>query len=424
MDLRKVIEYFLTITITLVLTGYGFFQGLNIANLNISFSFFSVQALILDAISSSVAFTIFITIFGAFLIKEIYSNKEIPYAKKEKPLLAIIPVYNEADILHKSVEGLKDSDYENLDICVVCEEGDEASIDKADQLGCKTITNNYPGSKAGAINTAFEEFEDYSYYAIFDSDEQIQEDFLKKGVGLIQQGYEAFEGRRVPKTGGMVEAFSYCERFIFYLLFKFMELTGFHNLGSASVIMKRQVWEKTGGFDDMLTEDLDFHHKSFRANIDVVNDRRINTLMEAPHNWKDFWNQRKRWRMGWVQVLHKTLTGGYSNYKSLRGLYSTSRIIMGVVATISILILIPKILVLALLDLDTFYIAPLAILTFMTMAASYKDRNLASIEFIGPKALLSIAVLPLTSFLTLKSLIQYLIRGECEWYQVEKRSKE
>ncbi|MFW5929224.1 MAG: glycosyltransferase, partial [Halobacteriota archaeon] len=339
-------------------------------------------------------------------------------------LLAIVPIYNEAEILHKSVESLKRSSYEDVDVCVVCEEDDRESVERAMELGCDVLVNNHPGSKAGAINTAFEERTEYDYYAIFDADEEVVDGFLSKAVGTIEEGgHEAFEGRRIPETRGIVESFGYCERAVFYILFKFMEATGFRNLGSASVVMERDVWERTGGYDDMLTEDIDFHHKSYRARVDVANDRRVNTVMEAPHTWSDFWHQRKRWRMGWVQVLHKTLKGGYDNYLSLRGVYSTSRIFLGVLGTVSILVLVPKMLVLFLLDLDFFYLFPLVSLASVTALISLRDSRYDKVGFLGFNAVLSILVLPFTSFLALKSLVEYVVSGECGWYQVEKVSE-
>ncbi len=422
MDWRKPLEYLLTSVLTLAILGYGLISGLRMSSISVYTNYVDLQLFFLEAISSTLAFGVFISVFGFLLVKEVYSRDEIPVETDGGRLLAIIPVYDEANILHKSVRSLHRSSYEDVDVCVVCEEDDPESVARAEELGCEVLMNNYPGSKAGAVNTAFEELEGYDYYAIFDADEELQEDFLAKGVGTIQQGYEAFEGRRIPETDGLVEAFGYCERLVFYILFKFMEVTGFSNLGSASVIMEREVWEKTGGYDDMLTEDIDFHHKSFRAGIDVANDRRVNTVMEAPHSWRDFWLQRKRWRMGWVQVLHKTLAGGYDDYLSLRGFYSTSRILMGVVGTLSVMVLVPKIVVLFLLDLEVFYLFPLLAIVLVTALVSHRDSRFDKVSFLGFNAVLAVLVLPFASFLTLKSMVEYAVRGECGWYQVEKKS--
>lgn len=422
MGLRRGAEYAAVSVLAVLLLGYGLLQGLTMSRFFLDTRYFDLRVLFLDAISSTLAFGLFISIFGVLLLREVYANKQLPRTVNGGRLLAIIPVYNEANILHKSVESLQRSSYRNVDVCVVCESDDTESQERAKELGAEVLLNNYPGSKAGAINTAFEEKTDYDYYAIFDADEVVETDFLAHGVGIIQEGYDAFEGRRIPETAGFVEAFAYCERLVFNILFKFMEVTGFRSVGSASVIMKREVWEKTGGYDDMLTEDIDFHHKSFRAGVKVAKSRRCSTVMEAPHSWTDFWHQRKRWRMGWVQVLHKTLRGGYDNYLSLRGFYSTSRIIMGVIGTLSALILVPKILILFFLNLDLFSLFPLMAIVLVTALVSRRDSAYEKIDFIGFNAVLSVFVIPVTGFLALKSIVEYTVRGKCDWYQVEKKS--
>lgn len=398
---------------------WGFWQGLNVTAVTFDLLYFVVEVTVLDAVTSSMFFTAFVVVFGGLFLREVYSRSEQPRETDAGTVAAIVPVYKDAAVMENSVASLNDSEYEDVDVYVVCEEDDEESQEAAAELDCEMLLNQEPGSKAGAINTVFEQV-DADYYAIFDADETISADFLPAGVGYIEQGYEAFEGRRVPHPTGIVEAFAYCERIIFNIAFKFMEATRFRNVGSSSVILTREAWERTGGYDDMLTEDIDFHHKSFRAAISVAQDRRCTNLMEAPHTWTDFWNQRKRWRMGWVEVLHKTLVGGYDNYLSYRGIISTTRIIMGVIATISLLFLVPKFVLLLLLDLESIFLFPLASLAAVTALASWRDHQVHDIWFLGRWSLLTIVVVPVTGLIALKAIPEYVLTWEGEWYQIAK----
>ena len=76
-----------------------------------------------------------------------------------------------------------------------------------------------------------------------------------------------------------------------------------------------EAFETVDGYDDKLTEDIDFSHTCHRAGLEVTRRRAVANTMEAPHTLRDLWGQRKRWRIGHVQVLEGQLremaTGGF-----------------------------------------------------------------------------------------------------------------
>ncbi len=415
----KTVEYAGYIFLSTAVILYGLYSGLNITNTTIEAFFIAIDLAFIDAASSSIFFTAFLGITGLLLLKELYTGKSLVKEEDSDKLIAVIPVYNDPNVLKNSVESLNNSNYNDLEIVVVCEEEDEDSIEAAENLDCEVMLNDYPGSKAGAINTAFEKY-DEEYFAIFDADEIIDPNFLPYAVGSIEQGYDAFQGRRIPIPSGLVEGFAYCERVLFHSAYKISELSGFRNLRSSSTVMKKEVWEKVEGYENLLTEDLDFPHKCFRSGIRIKQDRRATNLMEAPHTWRDFWNQRKRWRMGQIQVLHKALKGGYPNNFSYRGFVSLSRLIFSVIVGFLILTMIPKFLILFLIGLEIIFLLPLATSVMLVLLVSKYDTRGGKTEFISWKSLMTPVVFVATGFLAVKSLLEYSITWEGEWYDVQK----
>ena len=412
-------EYFAYALLSSAVIFYGIYSGLSVTHMTLDAFFLAVDVVVVDAVTSSLIFTLFLSFTGLLLLVELYSRKSVPSKYDSGEALAVIPVYKDGNVLENSINSLNSSNYENLRIVVVCEPGDKESIEASEELDCEVLMNKYPGSKAGAINTAFESY-DADYFAIFDADEIISPEFVPHAVAHIEQGYDAFQGRRVPMPNGIVEGFAYCERVLFHTAYKLSELSGFRNLRSSSTVMTKDVWEKVGGYEDLLTEDLDFPHKCFREGINIRQDRRITNLMEAPHSWKDFWGQRKRWRMGQIEILHKALKGGYNNNFSYRGVVSLARLVFSVVVGFLLLAMVPKFLILFLLDANTIYLPPLAasvILTGLVSLRDYKDRG---IEYIGLKAFFTPIVFAVTGFIAVKSLAEYVLSWDGEWYRVTK----
>jgi hypothetical protein len=69
---------------------------------------------------------------------------------------------------------------------------------------------------------------------------------------------------------------------LFHASYKLIERVGFHNCRSSSTVFTREAFETVGGYDDVLTEDLDFSDKCYREGIPVVVSRYRTNSMEAP----------------------------------------------------------------------------------------------------------------------------------------------
>lgn len=429
-NLKKWIYNFfeLSTAILIVLTLFiiGLFRGLNVSELAIDMYWVSFEVMWLNAISTSIIFTIGVLFTGFLLYIEISTPKDHKTRTEGPSITAIIPVYKDHNVLHRSVESLADSTYTNLEIAIAYESNDSKTVEKSKQLQNKipNVTlaeNKYPGSKAGAIQTVVEESSS-DYFAVFDADEIIKSDFISTAMySMTEGGYDIFQGRRIPDPTGLVETLAYCERISYHASYKLVELTGFRNCRSSSTGFTRQAFDIVGGYDDMLTEDLAFAHKAYRHNLSVQQSRNYTSIMEAPHTFRDFWGQRKRWRMGQVETLHRSLSGTLTDGIWYRRYISIGRMTASMIGSIIIVVVISKLLILVLLGTTLFYLSPLLAVLIVALICGYVDKKNGDIDSIKYIGLLAPIVYPIFSILLVKSILEYLITWDGSWYHVEKQ---
>lgn len=426
---RKIIrtaEIVLTLVTFGILLMYGGWTGLSLKEYSLNLIFFVVDIVVADAVTSTLYFTAIVSITGLIMLRGALKKKEdwrsTYQGEKAK---AIIPVYRDAEVMHQSIETLAESNYSNLETLIVYEPDDKETKTRAEDLereyeNVEAMENGNPGSKAKAINYAVENTE-AEHYAIFDSDEEISPDFIPAAVSYLEEdGYDIFQGRRIPKPEDLVEAFCYCERALFHTTYSLARYTGFKSPRSSSTVMKKSSWKEVGGYSDMLTEDLDFPHKCYRAGLKVKQAYNYTNMMEAPHSFKDFWGQRKRWNIGQVQIAHKTLSGGFGNNLSIRGAISTFRSVFGIILAILLLPLVAKFILLLVFGFEAVYIPPLLALTLIPAFLSLIDSRDQEVQPLYFKALLSPFVIIVSGALMLKSVFEYVFSWNGEWYHVDK----
>lgn len=407
------------------LVAYGIYKGFTTRIISVDLFWISLELIWLNAVSASVIFSSIVALTGILLYYEVQKENSIEQIFDGDKITAIVPVYKDHSVLHRSVNSLKKSNYNNLSIKIACEPGDEMTISMAKELSkdrdnVEFIINQNPGSKSGAIETVVSN-DDANYFAVFDADEIIDKEFISSGMGaLCLEDYDVFQGRRIPEPTGIVESLAYCERVTYHASYKMVEITGFKNCRSSSTVFTRKAYDKVGGYDDMLTEDLAFAHKCYRKNISVKQSRNYTSRMEAPHNLIDFWGQRKRWRIGQVEVLHSTIMGDLIDESGYKRFISLSRIITSIIGSIILLVFISKLFVLFLLDAFVLYLVPILIVAGVATLVGYVDYRNEDIDSIFYIAICSPFVYLLFSVLMIKSIIEYVLSWDGSWYRVEK----
>jgi len=407
-----------------LLVLFGLYEGVQQTVLSVELLWLSLEVVWLDAAATSLVFLAFVVVSGGLLLREVWTPPTNVSTRDDGPTLtAIVPVYRDGGVLHRSVESLKNADYANLEIVVACEPDDTETKAAAAELAggpVSVVENQYPGSKSGAIRTVVEASTADSF-AVFDADEIVDESFLSAGMGALHdEGHDVFQGRRIPEPTGLVEALAYCERVLFHASYKIVEPTGFQNCRSSSTLFTREAFEAVDGYDDLLTEDLAFAHKAFRHGLDVRQARNYTNLMEAPHTLADFWGQRKRWRIGQVEVLDATLRGRLTDGPRYRRALSLGRMTTSLMGSVLTVVVLAKWLVLVVADAALFYLLPIAAVAVVAMGVGLADSRAGSIDSLVPITLCAPFVYPVFGLLSIKSLLEYIVSWDGSWYHVEK----
>lgn len=341
-----------------------------------------------------------------------------------KPFTVIIPAYDDANVIEKSVKSLVASNYEDFEVRIVCEYGDLPTIRKAEVLSScydnviAQINTTHPGSKAGALNHAIETT-DTPYYAFFDADQTIHEDFLARASAVLETE-DIFQGRCIPQPDGLIESLGYYE--VFYIVngpkIIYQALSGKYVPRSKAIALTDEAFETVGGFNEsVLTEDIDFGTRCVEEDLSIVADHfSAPTLEEAPHTLRDWWGHRKRWLTGFLQVTR-------SNTKEA----TTGRQIGPAIALLTALIF--SFLALIMLG-QTFGVLahgePRAILVTLGMFSIVSivirgyDRRTGTIDSLGIGWLPSGLFFPLIGAATCKVIVERINGKEEDWYSIEK----
>jgi len=413
------------------LLAIGFWQGLQVTTVTVALWVVSLQLLYLEAVGSFVVFTGFLLCSGTLLLWEVSRPRDPDnYVQDGPPVDALVPVYRDGDVLARSVESLLDSDYRNLRVRILTEPGDRetaraATALAADEPAVEVWENDRPGSKSGAINSAVARSE-ADHFVVFDADEVVSPSFVPAAMGRLTDGVDVFQGRRVPEPTGLVETLAYCERALFHASYQLVELTGFTNCRSSSTAFTRDALATVDGYADCLTEDLAFAHAAYRHGLTVEQHRNHVNTMEAPHTVRDLWGQRKRWRTGQVEYLHRALTGKASDGDPRRRLVSFGRITSSLLGSLLTLTLVSKFAVLFLADVESLYLTPLALLALLVGGLLWVDAADGVVDgsartWVGA-VLAAPVVIPLFGLLTLSALFGYTLTWDGEWFRVAKTS--
>ena len=406
----------------------GFLRGQLAMTIQIEFAFVALAFVLVEAVMSSLIFSAFMVLSGAFFVgtRVLAGRCNAVAPTGGATVTAIVPVYRDANVLHRSVESLVESTYEDLEVVVVCEPDDRASQRRAEELADEhdavsvIVNTGRPGSKAGAINYAVEQT-DGDHVAVFDADEAVDPEFIASAAGRLQD-CDVVQGRTVPEPTGLVESFAYYESVLLSyvgrrLLYVF---TGFRMAASRAVVLRRSALQSVGGYDEgMLTEDFDFAYRCYKGRLDVEEDLANPSRIEAAHTVVDWWGQRKRWMTGYVQVF-RTLFADIWGSRDYRDLTAVAICAGTVSGSLLMLSLVSKFAVLFVVDAGALFLAPLGAVLGTALVVRLMDYRADIVDTVGWRWLLVPLVFPLYSLAALKSLVEYLFSWDGEWYRVAK----
>jgi len=347
---------------------------------------------------------------------------------------AIVPVYNDAGVMHRSVEALVDAEYDRLTVTIVTEPDDAASGDRADALAeqhetvAHLVNEERRGSKAGALNAAIEA-SDADVVAMFDADQEPHPMLVPHAVAALESGAAGDDGgpgvarvRSLPDpSGGVVDSIAYYEYLLLYFLPQKVVATflGLSFAGTRSVLVRRSVFDEVGLFaEGHLAEDLDFTHRCHQAGVAIAELLYYPTFEEPAHTLRDYWGQRVRWMTGQVEVSGSHL-GNWRAMFDPDTLVSVLTLVGTLVAGVLLSVTVPKV-ALGLVAHPLVVGAGLAGLYGVVLVTRAVDNRSAGTSGFGIGWLLLPVAFSLFGLVIVQVVLAYAVDRDVGWYSVEK----
>ncbi|MCX8159081.1 MAG: glycosyltransferase family 2 protein [Candidatus Pacearchaeota archaeon] len=268
-----------------------------------------------------VLYTIFaISLFFAFFYLGIFLKTQFKGRKKGKKrifdITFIIPAYNAAKLLDKTVDSIMNSNYpkNKIKIIIVNDGSKDNTLEVARGLAKKyrnieVLTKENSG-KANSLNYGLKRAKT-ELVAVLDADTLLKEDLLEKSVALFDDDIAAVTCRFKPLIREkLIEKIQYVEysltAFYRFLMGQIKSLPA----APAFTIFRREFFEKYGYFDPgNLTEDFEMGLRIQKHNYGIGYVADSYAITDVPDSIKKLFRQRLRWNYG---ALYN-----YAKYKEL-----------------------------------------------------------------------------------------------------------
>ncbi|KAG2476923.1 MAG: putative Hyaluronan synthase [Nitrosopumilales archaeon] len=241
-------------------------------------------------------------------------NKEeqTPRPLQYPMISVIIPAYNEEKVIAKTIESVMEIDYPKKEIIVV----DDGSKDKTLQIANEykrdkvKVLHKENGGKASALNYAMA-FANGEIIAVLDADTIAGKNSLKEIARIFGDDENVGAVAGNIKVRNKVNWLTWCQA-LEYVAGLQIARRAFDLFGAITVVpgalgsFRKSVLQEGGGYDkETLVEDVDTTIKVLKSGMVVRGTTKSIAYTEAPESLRDFYNQRKRWFRGNLQVLVK-----------------------------------------------------------------------------------------------------------------------
>ncbi|MCB0839840.1 MAG: glycosyltransferase, partial [Bacteroidetes bacterium] len=237
--------------------------------------------------------------------------------EKEAPATAILyTTYN--DFVEASAESCVHQDYPNYTVYILDDSTDSAYMARVDELADrfadKVIVvrrSDRKAFKAGNMNNALEKIViDEKYFAIADADEILPVDFLSKLVPVMESDPNCgFVQANHKANPNQTSALAQSQGVGIDLHWKWYQPLrnqfGFVMFLGHGALLRRDVWEKIGGFPDIVSEDLGF---AIRAREIGYRGRFVEEVIcyeDFPDTVRNFRVRHMKWTRGTCEFLYK-----------------------------------------------------------------------------------------------------------------------
>lgn len=234
------------------------------------------------------------------------------HASKHK-IAVFIAARNEESVIKTLIESLSKQNYPKklYDIIVIPNNCTDHTEEEAKAAGAKIFhCTGSVKNKGQVLNQAFSYYvprKEYDAYLIFDADNVVNENYIRRMNDALCEGYLVATGKREAKNP--YDTYLSGNYTVFYLIQNVFFNQTRMNLGHSSsingtgFIIHESYLEKYGYEPKSLTEDMELmaYCAEHRVKIGYVSD--AVTYDEQPTTFVTSWKQRKRWVVGNYQCL-------------------------------------------------------------------------------------------------------------------------
>jgi cellulose synthase/poly-beta-1,6-N-acetylglucosamine synthase-like glycosyltransferase len=265
---------------------------------------------------------IFLVLFISFMWLFIYifnPTRYKNYRLKEHPLVTIvIPMYNEADNILKTLTSLRHLNYPRkaLQIFAV----DDGSTDKTAEV-VKRFIQDHPAmpitymhqknqGKACALNKALAKARGV-YFSVVDADSEVGPQSLHHIIAMFQhnngQCGSIISSMKISNLDRFLARVQHIEYMVTIFIRQLMsDIDVLHTTHGVLCVSKTAVLKEIGGFDkNNITEDFEMAVRMRSHGYTVKACKQSVVTTRAPTTLRQFWRQRIRWYRGYIETHKK-----------------------------------------------------------------------------------------------------------------------
>lgn len=255
---------------------------------------------------------LYFLITGLFAFKE--NKKKIKNHDAKHKFAVLIASRNEENVIANLIDSLQRQDYPTdlYDVIVLPNNCTDHTEQVAKKAGAKIMqVKTEVTCKGDVLKYAFEKLvpkSTYDAFVIFDADNVVHPDFLKRMNDALVEGHEVAQGFRDSKNPGdnwICGSYSlfYWGQNIFFNEAR-MRINGSASINGTGFMIKKSVIAEIGFNPKTMTEDMEFTAQCALHGKKIVFIKDAITYDEQPLKFAASWKQRKRWSIGTYQCLY------------------------------------------------------------------------------------------------------------------------
>ena len=297
-----------------------------------------------------ISYGLYVSVTGLFTF---FKNRtKVNTYGPETRFAVLIPARNEEEVIGSLIDSLKKQDYpqELYEIYTLINNCDDSTPDIAEECGANLMRmSGNVSSKGDVLKEAFEGLsgKGFDAFIVFDADNVVHPDFIKKMNNIYQSGYKVAQGRKDSKN--MNDNWISAGYSLFYNLQNFFfNRARTHIKASATIngtgFMVSEDLVKDGFNPLSITEDIELSIMCILKGHKVVYCDDAITYDEQPTQFSAAWHQRMRWSKGIMQCTGIYSKSLFSRFLKEKDFSSLDKIFFMISPYMQVFALLPVIL--------------------------------------------------------------------------------